>query len=575
MTVKRATGQDARLGRYRLCGRLAAGGMAEVWAAQLLAPGGFVKPVVIKRVLPELAAQAACRRMLITEARVSARLSHANVCSVFELVEVDNECFIAMEFLRGAPLSGVLRSGAVPAAVAVALVAQACDGLHYAHEQPDGAGALLGLVHRDVSPGNLFITVDGVVKVLDFGIVKVDDGLAERTEAGKIKGKLSYMSPEQLSAAPLDRRTDVWALGVVLWELLTGKRLFGAGGPADAVNAISSGRVPTLYGRGLGQDAERLDAVLSVALRVERAERFATAAELRRAMVEALAPTPPATREELAAMTWERCGDQVRANDRRFEDHDARAETPPITLATLLDRPAPRAEQAANLTIVGAGAGPPSARSADGSWPEIKVHPAPDEPRVATAPALEPVVTASLEEPLGAPPGPRWKLVATTIVVVGALAIGGLYAVRTDPPPPSRPGVQAQLEPRPQLRRAEMDREPAPASVGNVAAVSEGEVAPPTFMVEIAPALREPLRRLPPKRLPPRSRPASTGKLSVDARPWATIYADGKKLGVTPIIGRTLTAGKYTLKAVTEDGRTQELRVTVPPDGSAREMVTW
>jgi len=148
-----AVGSTAQMfGRYRLLGRLAAGGMAEVWAAQLLAAGGFAKSMVIKRVLPELAENPQFLRMLMSEARVAARLSHSNICSVFELGDVDGEYYIAMEYLRGAPLTELLRAGSLPAPAAAAIIAQACDGMHYAHEQRDSSGQLLGLVHRDVSP---------------------------------------------------------------------------------------------------------------------------------------------------------------------------------------------------------------------------------------------------------------------------------------------------------------------------------------------------------------------------------------------------------------------------------------
>src|SRR5688500_1028561 len=309
-------GRDIMFGRYRLLGRIAAGGMAEVWAAQLLAAGGFCKSMVIKRVLPELAENPSFLRMLMTEARVAARLSHTNICSVFELGEVEGEYYIAMEYLRGAPLTHVLRDGgALTPAIAVAIVGQACDGLHYAHEQKDGNGNLLGLVHRDVSPHNLFLTVDGIVKVLDFGIAKVDDGSSERTEAGKVKGKLAYMSPEQLAADQLDRRSDVWSLGAVLWELLTGRRLFGGGGPAQTVDAIRNARVPALASVGI--DLPKLDEVLARAI-CRREWRYANAAELRKAMVEAL-PVPPAQNESIAQALWQRCGDQIRAQDKRFE----------------------------------------------------------------------------------------------------------------------------------------------------------------------------------------------------------------------------------------------------------------
>ncbi len=309
-------------GRYRLLGRLAIGGMAEVWAAQLLATGGFVKPMVIKRVLPELASNPSFLRMLMAEARVAAKLSHGNVCAVFELGAVNGEYYLAMEYLRGASLTQLVRAGgAMSPALAAAILVQVCDGLHYAHEQRDSQGRLLGLVHRDVSPHNLFVTVDGVVKVLDFGIAKVDDGsMGDRTEAGKVKGKLPYMSPEQLAAEALDRRSDVWSLGAVLFELLTGKRLFNGPGPGATVDAIRNARVPTLA--SMGVHAPAFDDVLARALCKSPQWRFGAAAELRRAIVEAVQPDSLAASDELTELVWARCGAQVRAHDRLFDVDD-------------------------------------------------------------------------------------------------------------------------------------------------------------------------------------------------------------------------------------------------------------
>ncbi|HUQ01044.1 MAG TPA: serine/threonine-protein kinase, partial [Kofleriaceae bacterium] len=455
---KQANARDIMFGRYRLCGRLAAGGMAEVWAAQLLAPGGFVKPMVIKRVLPELAENQSFMKMLMTEARVAARLSHANVCSVFELGEVNHEYYIAMEYLRGAPLSHLLKNGgALPPDMAVALVAMACDGLHYAHEQRDQGGNLLGLVHRDVSPHNLFVTVDGVVKVLDFGIAKVDDGISERTEEGKVKGKLTYMSPEQLAAESLDRRTDVWALGVVLWELLTGKRLFGGGGPADTVDGIRNAKVPKLA--GMGPVHARLDAVIAHALRVERPQRFATAAELRRAMLEALLPEQPATNDQIVHVVWERCGNEVRLNDRRFDDDGGDTDLRAPTAATssmlagangmdALDRLPLRAEETEPSIpsverMLGAEAlNPRAAMPTVADWRTPAAAPVDTSPEieVVRSPTPSPLLTPA-PIPTGVPvpvvagfdeaPAGKWRIAAIAILAIGAFAIAALWWTRT------------------------------------------------------------------------------------------------------------------------------------------------
>ncbi|MBK7074668.1 MAG: serine/threonine protein kinase [Myxococcales bacterium] len=554
---QRTRPQPVMFGRYRLCGRLAAGGMAEVWAAQLLAPGGFVKPMVIKRVLPELAENPTFLRMLMTEARVAARLSHANVCSVFELGEVTGEYFIAMEYLRGAPLSHVLRDGgAVPPAVAVAMVAQACDGLHYAHEQRDATGNLMGLIHRDVSPHNLFLTVDGVVKVLDFGIAKVDDGISERTEEGKVKGKLTYMSPEQLAAEPIDRRTDVWALGVVLWELLTGNRLFGGGGPADTVDGIRNGRVPRLAERG--PVYARLDEAIAGALRVDRVKRFATAAELRRAMLEALAPSAPAGTDELMQLAWERCGNEVGVNDRRFDDDGGPQED------AVVERLPLRAEE----TEPSVSRAEPVTHTPDTS-PEIEVVAPP------AAPVAPPVPVVFATPPSRAP----WIIVGAVVVAAAALVLW-LAPWRHATPPPTAPppaAVAATVATDAAVPLAPVEPPAAPATappVDAAAAPVEPPAAPATAppaapTIAVGPAVIEPARR------PPRPPAAKPGKLFFDARPWATVYVDGRKLGITPIVGHALPAGPHVIKAVTEDGRAKSVRVDVPAGGEVRKKVTW
>ncbi len=630
---KRANARDIMFGRYRLCGRLAAGGMAEVWAAQLLAPGGFVKPMVIKRVLPELAENQSFMKMLMTEARVAARLSHANVCSVFELGEVDGEYYIAMEYLRGAPLSHLLKSGgALTPDLAVAMVAQACEGLHYAHEQRDQGGNLLGLVHRDVSPHNLFVTVDGLVKVLDFGIAKVDDGISERTEEGKVKGKLTYMSPEQLAADSLDRRTDVWALGVVLWELLTGKRLFGGGGPADTVDGIRNARVPRLA--GMGAAYARLDAVIVQALRVERGQRFATAAELRRALIDALLPESPSTTDQIVHVVWERCGNEVRVNDRRFDDDggdtDMRAPTAAtasMLAAGALDRLPLRAEETEPSVpsvekMLGAEALglPRSAAPTVADWratttpavdtsPEIEVVNAPTPmptPMPTPVPVpmqergVEPVpVVAGFEEESPS----RWRMIAVVILAVGAGLIAALWWMRTKETekPPEIAVVSAsasgagsasasgttvtEIEPETGSESRSGTESgsgsgSAPES-GTGTGTGTGTGSDTTTAVDVGTAQVEPAepedtvekpRRVTQVKRPP---PAKPGKLFVDARPWATIYLDGKKLGVTPILGMTVPAGEHTVKAVAEDGRTKTLRITVPAGGDARRKITW
>ncbi|HEX3761090.1 MAG TPA: serine/threonine-protein kinase [Kofleriaceae bacterium] len=220
----------ARLGRYELLARLAAGGMGEIFLARLEGAAGFEKLFVIKRILPHLADDERFRAMLISEARIASMMTHANICQVYELGETDGQLYIAMEYLEGVTLLPLLRkrlkeSSALDLGFVAGVIHQATDALHYAHDLRERGGDTLGIVHRDVTPTNLFLTDTGVVKVLDFGIAKVKD-VSSNTQAGTVKGKYAYMSPEQLRGAVVDRRADVFALGVVVYEMLALRRLF-------------------------------------------------------------------------------------------------------------------------------------------------------------------------------------------------------------------------------------------------------------------------------------------------------------------------------------------------------------
>ncbi len=216
-------------GRYELLRKLAAGGMAEIFLARQRGEGGFFRDVVIKRIFRNLADDDRQLRMFQDEARLLAELCHPNIPQVFELGAEGGHWFITLEWVDGHDLSDLLVVGArshqpMPLAVAIGIVMQACEALHHAHERRDKAGRPLRIVHRDVTPQNLMVTRDGVVKLLDFGIARTS---ARRdTDAGVVKGTFAYMAPEQVRARPLDKRADVFALGVILYELTTGARLF-------------------------------------------------------------------------------------------------------------------------------------------------------------------------------------------------------------------------------------------------------------------------------------------------------------------------------------------------------------
>ena len=277
-------------GQYALLARLARGGMGEILLAQKRGIAGFEKLVVIKRLLPHLMSDASFTAMFINEARVAAQLNHPNVCQVYELGQEDDQYFISMEYLQGISLSALLRETASRGRVleprfVLGLLTQACEGLHHAHELVDVDGTPRGLVHRDLTPSNIFVTSDGIVKILDFGIAKVRGALA-KTRTGTIKGKYAYMSPEQLAGQPLDRRSDVFSLGIVLYESLTCTRLFKRQVDHQMFRAITTDPIPRADST-VPQLPRQVGDVVARALERDPSRRFETARNLAEALTEA------------------------------------------------------------------------------------------------------------------------------------------------------------------------------------------------------------------------------------------------------------------------------------------------
>ena len=275
-----------RLGRYRLVRELASGGMATV---NLAVTEGLDKLVALKIIHPHLAKEESFVRMFLDEARLASAISHRNVCNVFDFGETDGCFYIAMDYLAGQSLRDVLRrlkKAALPLeprklAVYIAyMMAEACEGLHAAHELHGADGQPLHVVHRDVSPHNLFVTYDGNVSVVDFGIARASDRI-QSTATGVLKGKFSYMAPEQMRQLEIDRRADVWALGVVLWESLTLQRLFVRSSQADTVMSVMMDRVrpPSEVNPDLPKE---LDAIVLRSIVRSPSQRYATARDMGR-----------------------------------------------------------------------------------------------------------------------------------------------------------------------------------------------------------------------------------------------------------------------------------------------------
>jgi serine/threonine-protein kinase len=279
------------LGRYRVVDEIGVGGMASVHLARMDGPGGFQKWVAIKRIHPHLVEDDQFVDMFLDEARIAAGINHANVAQVFDLGKDDNTYWIAMEYLHGEPLREVMRRAEdrgqrISPELAARICSDAAEGLHAAHELRGKNGQLLGLVHRDVTPHNLFLTYDGYTKVVDFGIAKVADRLSS-TRAGTLKGKLAYMSPEQVRGAEVDRTTDIFALGVVLWEITTNQRLFRMDTDLDTLEKVQACVVPPPSTIVPGYPPE-LEACVMKALSKRKQDRFPTAREFSRALQQSL-----------------------------------------------------------------------------------------------------------------------------------------------------------------------------------------------------------------------------------------------------------------------------------------------
>jgi serine/threonine protein kinase len=265
-------------GKYTIYGKIAAGGMASVFLGR--ERENARRWVAIKRVHPHLIARRDVVQMFLNEAKILSRLDHPNICGIIDFGIIQDSPYIVMRYLHGVPLSSLLRrlidqKKALPVDLMAYIAACTLEGLHYAHESSDDDGKPLGLVHRDISPQNIFITFDGEIALLDFGVAKAA-GYAGFTRTGHIKGKYAYMSPEQVEAHPLDRRSDVFALGIVLWESLAGKHLFRRKRHIDTLRAIANADVPSISNVNPNVP-HALEAIIARSLVGDRRLRYSTA----------------------------------------------------------------------------------------------------------------------------------------------------------------------------------------------------------------------------------------------------------------------------------------------------------
>ena len=296
-----------RFGQYVLLRRIARGGMAEVFLAQQRGLEGFDRRVAVKRILPHLADSPDFTKMFLGEAKLAAQLSHPNVVHIYDFGKNEGDYFIAMEYVEGVHAGQLFKHGAehdkLPPTLVARIGADAASALHYAHEMRGGNGKPLGLVHRDVSPANIMISFDGVVKLCDFGIAKAAALSDQLTNPGQVKGKYAYMSPEQTIAAPLDGRSDVFSLAIVLWELLAGRYIVSRGDAIEAMRAIRDGKLDPIERAAPGVPTALAQA-LTWALQPKREQR-ASAADLAQAL-EAFIKSSPELGNSMQLGAWVR-----------------------------------------------------------------------------------------------------------------------------------------------------------------------------------------------------------------------------------------------------------------------------
>jgi serine/threonine-protein kinase len=400
-----------RLGRYAIGDHIASGGMASVHVGRLLGPAGFTRTVAIKRLHSHLARDPEFVFMFQDEARLAGKIRHPNVASVLDVVSEDGELFLVMDYVHGESLASLIRSArsanhVVPPGVAVAVIVAALDGLHAAHETRADDGHLLGIVHRDVSPQNILVGADGAVRVVDFGVAHAA-GRLQTTREGQVKGKASYLAPEQVRGEKSDRRTDVYAASVVLWEVLAGRRLFTGETPIAVMTSVLESTIEAPS--AIAGSPPELDAPIKRGVSRRPSARFETAREMAAALEAAFRP---ATTREVAAWVESIAGPALKERAARIADMEKQS-TLATTRGAVSDNPSTQV-----AAVVGGSADPADAR---------RTELAPEDP---AGPPAAPGSTLSMATPAGVPSRRRRRTfeiaIALTIAAVGWAAWVGL-----------------------------------------------------------------------------------------------------------------------------------------------------
>lgn len=550
------------LDRYRLSCLLGRGGMAEVYLAAWQVAPQVVRPVVVKRLYSHFSDEQSLVRMFIDEARLVCQLDQENIVKTYEIGMIDDQLCIVMEYLEGQTLQQVARNAAVtlPVPLAVHIAAAVLAGLKYAHESRDRFGESNEIVHRDISPQNIFITNSGRVKILDFGIAKAKC-LESRTSTGIVKGKFAYIAPEQASGQAVDGRADLFSLGVVLWEALAGKRLFKADGDAATLNATLKRDVPFLT-------SIRSEVPLDVAMVVHRAlqrdpkKRYPTAAAMLDDLEKYLRRIPQRPTIDSLRVHMHACfGDEIRLQEQRVRDLLAQ-------------------DESSNARPVGESQPPPSGKTI-----------ADAEGMPGSCPSLSPAV--AVRTGLGS--RFRWAL------LIGLGAITTLLCVllwldivkRSSPVATSGSldSVPARTLPQSQAASNEsvVRSEPAVDRAPSVEPHGASQDPPVLASTLAAPAGRRILTK--PSRNKPNTNSARLtsdaaapttsatsdlefGLLTIDTTPWSIVSDKGQMIGTTPLIQAKLAAGTHLLSLRNPElGLETQYSVTIHPNQTVTRRI--
>ncbi len=483
------------VGRYGLYGAIASGGMATVHYGRLMGPVGFSRTVAIKRLRPQYAEDPMFVSMFLDEARLAGRIRHPNVVATLDVIAEDKEILLVMDYVHGESLARILREAGerkttIPLPVALRIASDVLQGLHAAHETHDEHGNPLNIVHRDISPQNILIGIDGIARLVDFGVAKAG-GRAQNTQEGHLKGKLGYMAPEQLiSKGAITRQADIHAFATVLWEMLAGKRLFMGDSEADTVARIVQHEVPRLAPEGI---SPAVDEVLRLGLAPDLNVRFTTA----RAMCVALESCGPmAPSMQVGDWVQQQVGDLLKERTAIVQaiERDTGAAVEPgaapdggakAAKAWVARLSVPDPDEVANVKLGEVAGAADPAKPAGGSRPDETPGPVPGGDRNSKVSTLPPPMPEEMSLPIATTP----RMVVMGAAIAGAVVVlGTLWAVMSHG---TSPDTKSTTSPSPSASvsssASAAATTPAPADTGSAAPPGSASAAPPDTVPTAAP----------------------------------------------------------------------------------------